>query len=250
MKNQSNIIDPKAASFVLETAEEIGRGANRERSGIVAGGTIKNVAIVVSILGTLGAVSTTALASGIPAVIVASGVSAYLVGEGLKKSKPFAALTGLIAKGLDKASDAEIASALSALGERFKPKLEFVLRIGPQLRQLASQREFSWLTRTLDWLKVHELSVTDRDAPETENPLPLGALDEHLDKLGYRRAAPADPLASESFYHWIKDGAPAITMAKPQFQAKGYYNQLVYDIHDIQDMLERLGLPPITRQFM
>ncbi|MBI5130442.1 MAG: hypothetical protein HZA66_13445 [Rhodopseudomonas palustris] len=168
LQNEPNLIDPKAASFVLETAKEIGRGANPERSSVIASGTVKNVSIVVSTLGTLGAASTAAVASGIPALVVASGISALVVGESLKKSKPFAALTGLITKGLDKASDTEVTSVLSTLSERFRLQLEPVLRIEPQLRRLANQREFSWLNRTLDWLQ-YEPSVVDRFSSETEN---------------------------------------------------------------------------------
>jgi hypothetical protein len=78
------------------------------------------------------------------------------------------------------------------------------------------------------------------NAPITDNPLPLSAIDEYLDKFGYKRLPPADPLAPEYFYHWVKPGAPTITMAAPQFRAEGYYDTLVYDIHDIRDMLEHL----------
>ena len=88
--------------------------------------------------------------------MVASVISALVFGEGLKKSKPFAAVSGLITKGLDKASDTEITSFLNTLGERFRPQLKFVLRIEPQLRRLATQRgEFNWLNATLDWIKQH-----------------------------------------------------------------------------------------------
>jgi hypothetical protein len=172
LQDEPGLIDPKAASFVLETAEEIGRGANPERSGAVASGTVKNVAIVVSTAGALGALFSAAVASGSPALIVGSAVSALVFGEGLKRSKAFAAVAGLITRGLDRASETDIASIVSTIRERFRPQLKLVLRIEPQLRRLATQHdEFNWLNRTLDWIKQRELELEDKDqkpkAPST-----------------------------------------------------------------------------------
>jgi hypothetical protein len=154
LQNKPQIINPKAASFVLETTQEIGNGTNPERSGTVATGAVKNVSITVLTAASLGALSVGAAAAGFTALSVGSAVALLVVGEGLKKSKPFAAVAGLVTKGLDRASDAEIVNALRNLGERFKPQLRFVLRVEPQLRRLAAQREeFNWLTRALDWIK-------------------------------------------------------------------------------------------------
>ena len=153
LQNEPNIIDPTAASFALGTAEEFARGANLERSAVVASGTIKNLAIVVSTAGVLGAASTAAVSSGSPAMIVGSAVSALVFGEGLKKSKAFTALASQITKRLDEAVDASALDALKGLGERFRPQLTFVLGIEPQLRRLASQHEeLEWLNKTLDWI--------------------------------------------------------------------------------------------------
>jgi hypothetical protein len=69
-------------------------------------------------------------------------------------SYALAAVAGLITRGLDKGSDAEIANALRTLGERFKPQLRFVLMAETQLRRLAGRREeFEWLIRALEWIK-------------------------------------------------------------------------------------------------
>ena len=154
LQAEPSIIDPSAAALVLGTAEGIARGANPERNGVVASGTIKNLAIVISAAGVLGAASTAAVASGSPTIIVGSAVSALVLGEGLKKSKAFTSLAGLVTKGLDDAVDADTSEALKSISERFRPQLKFVLRIESQLRQLASQRdEFDWLNGILDWIK-------------------------------------------------------------------------------------------------
>ena len=78
------------------------------------------------------------------------------------------------------------------------------------------------------------------NAPMTDNPLPLSALNEYLAKFGYQMQ-PKDPYSPDCLIHWVKAGEDPITMAAPQFQAKGYYDQLVYDIHDVRDMLEHLN---------
>jgi hypothetical protein len=80
------------------------------------------------------------------------------------------------------------------------------------------------------------------DAPVTDDPLPLLELDAHLARKGYQRSAPSDRYAPPSrVLHWLKDGAPPITLAAPQYGAAGYDN-LVYDLHDIRDMLKHLDL--------
>lgn len=79
----------------------------------------------------------------------------------------------------------------------------------------------------------------NNNAPVTDAPLPLSALNEHLAQYGYQMQ-PKDPYSPSCLIHWTKTGAPPITMAAPQFQAVGYDDQLVYDLHDIRDMLEHL----------
>ena len=67
----------------------------------------------------------------------------------------------------------------------------------------------------------------------------LSALNEHLARFGYQMK-PIDPLAPPShLLHWLKDGANPITLTAPQYRAEGYDN-LVYDLHDIRDMLKHL----------
>jgi hypothetical protein len=85
------------------------------------------------------------------------------------------------------------------------------------------------------------------DAPITEDPLPLSALNDHLARFGYQMTAvdPLSPLAGV-LIQWEKKGAPPITLAGPQFRAENYYDQLVYDLHDIRDMLSHLNKDGIS----
>jgi Leucine-rich repeat (LRR) protein len=153
LQNRPQVIDPQAALFVLGTAEEIGQGANPERSGVVATGTVKNVAITLSTAATLAAISMGAIASGSAPLIVSAGAAVLVVGEGLKKSKSFAAVAALVTKGLDQASETEVAKVLRILRERSKPQLRFVLMAKPQLRRLGQRKGFGWLIRSLDWIE-------------------------------------------------------------------------------------------------
>jgi hypothetical protein len=154
LQSEPGVIDENVAAFVLGTVEEIGKGANPERSGTLATGTVKNVAITVSTAAVLAAISAAAVASGSPALIVGAGATVLVVGEGLKKSKPFATVAALVSRGLDRASEAELAAALRIIREGFRPHLRFILFAEPQLRRLAGQRdEFKWLIRSVDWIK-------------------------------------------------------------------------------------------------
>ena len=142
------------AAFVLGTADEIGKGANPERSDTVATGIVKNAAITVSTAAALATLTAAAAATGSPALIVGAGATVLVVGDGFRKSKPFAAVSALVTKGLDNAAEGEVLKALGNLSEHLKPQLKFVLQIEPQLRRLAGQREeFNWMIRFLDWVR-------------------------------------------------------------------------------------------------
>ena len=82
LQNEPKIIDPKAASFVLGTASEIGKGTNPERSGTIASGTVKNVAITVSAAAVLATLSAAATASGSSAFIAGATATVLVVGDG------------------------------------------------------------------------------------------------------------------------------------------------------------------------
>lgn len=80
------------------------------------------------------------------------------------------------------------------------------------------------------------------DAPTTDDPLTLAALNEHLARAGYQMKA-RDPLSPDydQFITWEKEGADPIILAAPQFRAEGHYDQLVYELPDIRDMLKHLN---------
>ncbi|MEH2521111.1 hypothetical protein V1279_006684 [Bradyrhizobium sp. AZCC 1610] len=154
LQNKPHIIDQAAAAFVLGTTEEIGKGSNLERSGVVADATIKNVAITVSTAAVLAALSAGAVASGSAALIVGAGATVLVAGEGLKRSKSFEIVASLVTRGLDKASDTEIAAFFNKLAEHSTAQLGFVISLESQLRRLAAKgRELNWLNQTLDWIK-------------------------------------------------------------------------------------------------
>lgn len=154
LQDRPDIIDQKAASFILDATEEIGKGANLERSGVVADATIKNVAITVSTAAVLAALSAGAVASGSPALMVGAGATMLVAGEGLKRSKAFAVVASLVTRSLDKASDVEIANFFDRFAVRSKAPLNFVISLDLQLRRLASKgKGLAWLNQTLDWVK-------------------------------------------------------------------------------------------------
>jgi len=85
------------------------------------------------------------------------------------------------------------------------------------------------------------------DAPATGDPLPLWDLDVHLARKGYRRKAQDIYAPLPKVLHWeCQGGAPPITLAAPQFQAEGYDN-LVYDLNDIRDMLKHLNNESVAK---
>ncbi|MFY9834810.1 MAG: hypothetical protein WAK66_19115, partial [Methylocystis sp.] len=87
--------------------------------------------------------------------VVAGAVALSLI-EGLKKTKPFLEVAGLVTDGLNKLSETDA----RALWERLKSKIpfdryrRFVLDHEAQWRQLAgSGKQFLWLHTLLNWLK-------------------------------------------------------------------------------------------------
>jgi hypothetical protein len=163
LQDRRNVIDPRAARLVLGAAEQIGRGANPERGGVVGTGAVRNVAITLAAgaafvaFPTVGALALGLGGAGAAAVGTIVGTTGYLVaGEGLKKSKPFREVRELITRKIDAASEADISTKLEAIAALLRPHFELVRDIEPSLRRLAGQRdEFSWINTLLDWLKRH-----------------------------------------------------------------------------------------------
>jgi Caspase domain len=154
LQKHPEIVDPKVATAVLEAAEEIGKGVNPERSSTVATGMMRNVTITVSIAATLGALTAGAIASGYMVVTAVTGAAVLVAAEGLKKSRPFAALSAAVTEGIDKASEGEVLESLRGIRDQFKFQLGFFFSAEPALRRLAGRRdEFTWLANASQWLK-------------------------------------------------------------------------------------------------
>ena len=155
LTRRPDLVDPRVAEYIKQASEEIGKGSNPERSGVSATGAIKNATITIGAAAALGGLSAAAVATGSPLAIVGAGVGVLVGGEGLKKSKPFAAVAALVTRGMDQVSEADSVQAVRELARKLEPQRDFLLSIAPRLRRLAERREeFQWLSELLDWLRM------------------------------------------------------------------------------------------------
>jgi hypothetical protein len=154
LQDKPDIIEASAAAVVVGAAEQIGEGANLERSGVVGTGTLRNVTISLTVA---AAVAALPIVGGLvlgPEGLVAGGGTALLMNESLKKSKAFGGVIAAISGKIDAAAEADLANVLPELKRRFNPQLVFVRSLEPKLRVLATQNEqFAWINGILDWLK-------------------------------------------------------------------------------------------------
>src|SRR5205085_1778353 len=108
LQNQPTVVDSRAAAVVMTAAEEIGKGANPERSGTVATGAIKNISVTIAAGAAIGAIPVAAVAMGSTLLAVLAGPVCLIATEGLKKSKSFSALAALVTNGLDTVAETEL----------------------------------------------------------------------------------------------------------------------------------------------
>lgn len=156
LQGRPDIIDPRAAEFILKAAEEVGRGTNLERSAVIATGTTKNAAIVVAAGATLGALPVIGGLVAGPAGLVGGGLAALVGVEGLKKSKSFLTISTLVTRGLDHLTEEGLQELLIKRAGQLAPYVGFVLKVEPVLRRLTKdRRQFDWLSGLLDWLTRH-----------------------------------------------------------------------------------------------
>jgi hypothetical protein len=154
LTQRPDVIDPAAANFVLRTVEDSGKGTHPERAEVVAVSTTRNMAIVLISGATLGALPVAGSIFVGAAGLVGGGLAALVAIEGLKKTKSFLEISGLVTKGLDQLSEADLQQVMANRARVLRPLANFTLKIEPTLRRLASNRgQFSWLTAPLDWLK-------------------------------------------------------------------------------------------------
>jgi len=159
LQNNPDVIDQDVASVVLGAAEQIGLGANLERSAVAGTATLRNVTIILAAGATvaLPVVGGLLLGSG---GLIAGGLAGYLASEGVKRSNAFGAVIHPLSRSIDGASGLEVPTLIEGLSSRLRPQLSFVLRMEQKLRQLAGRREqFAWIHDTLDWIKGHAKDV-------------------------------------------------------------------------------------------
>jgi hypothetical protein len=155
LQNNPDVIDQDVASVVLGAAEQIGLGANLERSGVVGTATLRNVTITLAVGTTVALPVVGGLMLG-SSGLIAGRLAGYLASEGVKRSKAFGAVILPLSKSIDGASELEIPKLVDGVSSRLRPQLNFVLRMEEKLRQLAGRREqFAWVYEALDWIKGH-----------------------------------------------------------------------------------------------
>jgi hypothetical protein len=148
-----DVVAPETAANFAHFAEQPESTKHPERSAAFTIGMVQNIAIVTTAGATIGTIIAEVGSETGP--VVAAVVALSLI-EGLKKTKPFLEVAGLVTDGLNKLSEADA----RALWERLKSKIpfdrykEFVLGNEARWRKLAgSGKQFRWLHELLDWLK-------------------------------------------------------------------------------------------------
>lgn len=155
LQNNPDVIDQDVASVVLGAAEQIGLGANLERSGVVGTATLRNVTIILAAGATVALPVVGGLLLG-SSGLIAGGLAGYLASEGVKRSNAFGTIILPLSKSIDGASELKIPNLMDGISSRLRPQLNFVLKMEGKLRQLAGRREqFAWVHETLDWIKGH-----------------------------------------------------------------------------------------------
>jgi hypothetical protein len=152
---EPEIIEPDAAAFIKEMAEEIDNGPQPERGTTYSLGITRNVSIVLIAGATCGSLPVVGgLVAGAPGAII-GGIAALIGLEGLKKTKSFEGVRGTITESVDKVADTDLMKVLGQKVSTFAPHLQFVLKHEALLRRLAGDRiQFRWLHSYLDWLKI------------------------------------------------------------------------------------------------
>lgn len=143
LQGKPDVIEPGAAAFVRGAAEQIGHGANPERSGVVGTSTVQNVLIT---LAAAAAVTALPIVGGVIGGLdgsIAGGVAAFLAGDSVRKSRLFAGVIAPITGKLDQLSDVD-----------FHKFSHFLLSVEHKALRLANYSEqFSWLDAALRWIK-------------------------------------------------------------------------------------------------
>ena len=148
-----DVIAPETAADFKHFANQPESTKHPERSNAFTLGMALNVAIVLAAGASIGVIIVEiGLATGNPI----AGLAALPLVEGLKKSKPFLEVSGLVTDGLNKLSEEDA----RALWERLRNNIpfdrykQFMLDNDALLRRLAGAgKQSQWLREHLDWLK-------------------------------------------------------------------------------------------------
>ncbi|MGO7730253.1 hypothetical protein ACC713_16605 [Rhizobium johnstonii] len=139
IKSTSRYTCNRTASFLVETAENIGVGSQPTRTAVFGTNTVRNVSIALMV----GAIAVLPAAFALGTV---SWITAVLIAEGVKRSEV----------GLGAANAVRDAINDPTQKKNLLKLAPFILRHEQQLRTIAGdQREFKWLHDWLDWLKVN-----------------------------------------------------------------------------------------------
>src|SRR5439155_22053721 len=126
LQRQPEIINQDAASMVLGAAEQISEGVNPTRSGVVATGAIRNLAITLTAGATVAAFPILGGVALGPSGAIAGGLAGFLASESLKKSKPFAEALLPITVKLDRLADIEL-HFIQRAAQELENQITFVL---------------------------------------------------------------------------------------------------------------------------
>jgi hypothetical protein len=144
-KVNPDVVAKETAAEFAHFAEQPESTAHPERSAAFTIGMVQNIAIVTTAGAAIGAIIAEVGSETGP--VVAGAVALSLI-EGLKKTKPFLEVAGLVTDSLNKLSDADA----RALWERLKSKIpfnrykQFVLDNEALWRRLAGAgKQFRWL---------------------------------------------------------------------------------------------------------
>jgi RelA/SpoT family protein/TGS domain-containing protein len=169
LEKRPDIIAPRAAAILVGAAGELGVGTHPERTAVAALATAKNVAVVMISGALLGALQV-ALGMAGPAGTVGAGLVALFGGEGLKHTKSFLAISGLITKSLDNLSESNVQIEVLKRAKKLRKYVGFALKAEPVLRDLAERSAyFEWIKPAIDWLAQQK---SDADSRRDERNTP------------------------------------------------------------------------------
>lgn len=151
LQDQPKVIGAAEAEFVAGVAQEIGRGANPERSGVVAGGAMRNVVLALSAGAAIGVAAPGAVTTVAIAAMGAGGLAAgWLIAQGVQKSKRFDAARTVMSDMID-------APKLEDAAKRLRPTLHWVLAHEATIRRTSQSWPFAAdIGKALDWIKEAE----------------------------------------------------------------------------------------------